>query len=53
MVELALRLRHTRSGRQRSLREISAELAARGFVAEHSGRPYQAAQIARLLAEDR
>jgi hypothetical protein len=52
VVELARRLRHTRSGRQRSLREISAELAARGFVAERTGRPYQAAQIARLLAED-
>ena len=32
LVELVERLRHTRSGRQRSLREISAELAARGFV---------------------
>jgi DNA invertase Pin-like site-specific DNA recombinase len=51
VVELARRLRHTRSGRQRSLREISAELAARGFVAERSGRPYQATQISRLLAE--
>jgi DNA invertase Pin-like site-specific DNA recombinase len=51
VVELARKLRHTRSGRQRSLREISAELAARGFVAERSGRPYQAAQIARLLNE--
>jgi DNA invertase Pin-like site-specific DNA recombinase len=51
VVELARRLRHTRSGRQRSLREISAELAARGFVAERTGRPYQAAQVSRLLAE--
>jgi len=50
VVELARRLRHTRSGRQRSLREISAELAARGFVAERTGRPFEAAQIARLLA---
>ena len=53
VVELARRLRHTRSGRQRSLREISAELAARGFVAERTGRPFEAAQIARLLAEDK
>ena len=52
-VELARRLRHIRSGRQRSLREISAELAARGFVAERSGRPYQAAQVSRMLAEDK
>jgi hypothetical protein len=52
MVELARRLRHTRYGRQRPLREISAELTARGFVAERTGRPYQAAQIARLLGED-
>jgi DNA invertase Pin-like site-specific DNA recombinase len=34
VVELARRLRHTRSGKQRSLREISAELAQRGFVAK-------------------
>ena len=40
VVELARRLCHTRSGRQSSLREISAELAARGFVAERTGRPY-------------
>ena len=53
VVELARRLRHTRSGRQRSLREISAELAARGFVAERTGRPYQAAQVSRVLAEDK
>ena len=37
----------------RSLREISAELAARGFVAERTGRPYQAAQVSRMLAEDK
>ena len=35
------------------MRQISAELAGRGFVAERSGRPYQAAQIARLLVEDK
>ena len=34
----------TRSGRQRSLHEISADLAAGGCVAEHTGRPHQAAQ---------
>ena len=50
VVELARRLRETRSGRQRSLREISAELAERGLVAERTGRPFEAAQIARLLA---
>jgi DNA invertase Pin-like site-specific DNA recombinase len=53
VVELACRLRETRSGRQRSLREISAELAERGFVAERTGRPYQAAQIARMLEDKR
>jgi hypothetical protein len=35
VVELTRKLRKpTRSGKQRSLREISAELAAGGFVAE-------------------
>jgi DNA invertase Pin-like site-specific DNA recombinase len=53
VVELARRLRHTRSGRQRSLREISAQLAERGLVAERTGRPYQAAQIARILEDKR
>ena len=51
VVGLARRLRHTRSGRERSLREISAELAARGFVAERTGRPFEAAQVSRMLAE--
>ena len=32
----------------RSLREISAELADRGFVAD-SGRPYEAMQVSRML----
>ena len=36
---------------QRSLREINADLAADGFVAERTGQPYQAAQTSRLLAE--
>jgi hypothetical protein len=53
VVELARRLRHTRSGRQHSLREISAELAQRGFVAERTGRPFAAAQLARLLVDDK
>jgi DNA invertase Pin-like site-specific DNA recombinase len=54
VVELARQLRkRTRSGKQRSLREISAELAARGFVAEKTGRPFEAAQVARMLADKR
>jgi DNA invertase Pin-like site-specific DNA recombinase len=49
-VELAHKLhKPTRSGKQRSLREISAELAARGFVAEKTGRPFEAAQVSRML----
>jgi DNA invertase Pin-like site-specific DNA recombinase len=52
VVELARKLRkRTHSGKQRSLREISAELAARGFVAEKIGRPFEAAQVARMLAD--
>jgi hypothetical protein len=50
--KLARRLRETRSGRQRSLREISRELAERGFVAARTGRPFEAAQVARMLAEE-
>ena len=49
VVELARRLRRTRSGKQRSLRQNSAELAARGFVAEKTGRPFEAAQVSRML----
>jgi DNA invertase Pin-like site-specific DNA recombinase len=49
LVALAKRLRHTRSGRQRSLREISAELAARGFMTERTRRPFVAAQVASML----
>jgi DNA invertase Pin-like site-specific DNA recombinase len=52
VVVLARRLRETRSGRQRSLREISRELAGRGFVAARTGRPFEAAQVARMLAEE-
>jgi DNA invertase Pin-like site-specific DNA recombinase len=54
IVELARKLRKpTRSGKRRSLREISAELAARGFVAQKTGRPFEAAQVARILAHKR
>jgi hypothetical protein len=54
VVELARQLRkRTRSGKQRSLREIGAELAARGFVAEKTGRLFEAAQVARMLADKR
>jgi DNA invertase Pin-like site-specific DNA recombinase len=49
LVELAKRLRYTRSGRQRSLREISAELAARGFLTERTGKPFVAAQVRNML----
>jgi hypothetical protein len=49
VVELARKLRRTRSGKQCSSREISTELAARGFVAERTGRPYEAAQVSRIL----
>jgi DNA invertase Pin-like site-specific DNA recombinase len=53
VVELARKLRQpTRLGKQRSLREISAELAARGFVAEGTGRPYEAAQVSRMVEVD-
>jgi hypothetical protein len=53
VVELARKLRkRTRSGKQRSLREISAELAQRGFVAEKTGRPYEAAQVSRMLGRE-
>jgi DNA invertase Pin-like site-specific DNA recombinase len=51
LVELARRLRHTRSGRQRSLREISAELTARGFLTAKTGKPFPAAQVARMLRD--
>jgi hypothetical protein len=37
------------SGRQRSLREISAELAARGFLTERTGKPFVAAQVRNML----
>lgn len=53
MVEIARKLRRTRSGKQRSLREISAELATRGFVAERTGRPYEAAQVSRMMVKKR
>jgi DNA invertase Pin-like site-specific DNA recombinase len=49
LVELARRLRTTRSGRQRSLREISKELAERGFFTAKTGRPFVASQVANML----
>ncbi len=52
VVALARRLRHTRSGRQRSLREISQELAARGFLTAKTNKPFVAAQVARMLADE-
>jgi DNA invertase Pin-like site-specific DNA recombinase len=51
VVELAARLRTTRSGNERSLRAISSELAARGFVVPTTGKPYAAAQVSRMLVE--
>jgi hypothetical protein len=48
VVELANRLRHTRSGKQRSLREISAELAKRGHV-NNTGRPFAAMSIRKMV----
>ena len=45
MVEMARKLRRYRvNGRQRSLREISAELARLGFMNAH-GRPFAAASV--------
>jgi DNA invertase Pin-like site-specific DNA recombinase len=49
LVALARQLRTTRSGRQRSLREISHELAARGFLTAKTGKPFVAAQVANML----
>jgi molybdate transport system substrate-binding protein len=46
---LARKLRHTRSGRQRSLREISRELAERGYFTAKTGKPFVAAQVASML----
>jgi len=34
-----------------ALRDLLSALAARGF--ERTGRPYQAAQVSRMLAEDK
>jgi DNA invertase Pin-like site-specific DNA recombinase len=50
VVELARKLRKpTRSGKQRSLRDISEELAKRGHVTARTGKPFEAAQVARML----
>ncbi len=49
LVAMVRRLRRSRpKGRQRSLRAISAELAAQGIVNEH-GRPFAAASIQSML----
>jgi DNA invertase Pin-like site-specific DNA recombinase len=50
VVALAKRLRTTRSGTQRSLREVSAELANRGHV-NSAGRPFAAMAIRNMLEE--
>jgi hypothetical protein len=49
VVDLVRQLRYTRSGKQRSLGQITAELAARGFVAKKTGQPFEAAQVSRML----
>jgi DNA invertase Pin-like site-specific DNA recombinase len=51
VVALARRLSRTRSGRQRSLREISAELAERGYLTAKTGKPFPASQVASMLRE--
>ncbi len=49
-VELARKLRRSRpKGGQRTLREISAELARAGYLTRH-GKPYAAAAIAKMVA---
>ncbi|MGT2482367.1 hypothetical protein ACU4GR_33850 (plasmid) [Methylobacterium oryzae CBMB20] len=51
MVELARKLhRYPANGRRRSLREVSAELAAAGHVAA-SGKPFGAAAVARMIEQ--
>ena len=53
MVALARQLRRKRpKGGQRSLREISGELAAAGYLNEH-GRPFAPNSIRNMLAEPR
>jgi hypothetical protein len=49
MVAVAKKLaRYPVNGKRRSLREVSAELAAQGYVAS-SGKPFGAAAIARMI----
>ncbi|MHC2466710.1 recombinase family protein [Bradyrhizobium embrapense] len=51
MIALARKLRRKSSKRgRRSLREISTELAKAGYLS-HSGRPYAATAVARMLGE--
>ena len=38
-----------KTGWQRSLREISKELAVRGFLTERTSKPFVAAQVASML----
>jgi DNA invertase Pin-like site-specific DNA recombinase len=49
LVALARRLRTTRSGKQRSLREISRELAEQGYFTAKTNRPFTASQVANML----
>jgi DNA invertase Pin-like site-specific DNA recombinase len=49
-VELARKLRRSKpKGGQRTLREVSEELARAGFMTRH-GKPYAAAAIAKMVA---
>lgn len=49
MIALARKLRRKKpKGRRRSLRNVSQELAAAGFVSQ-SGKPYSASAIARMI----
>lgn len=51
MVAMARKLRRSRvGGRQRSLREISAELAAQVYVAA-SGKPFEVGAIDRMIKQ--
>jgi DNA invertase Pin-like site-specific DNA recombinase len=50
LVALARKLRrYPVNGRRRSLRDVSAELAAKGFVSA-SGKPFEATAVARMLS---
>jgi DNA invertase Pin-like site-specific DNA recombinase len=49
LVAQARRLRTTRSGKQRSLREISRELGERGFFTAKTNRPFTPSQVRNML----